>query len=76
LRNVGYAITDRTCPPSLIDGKFSQLTKQRKQWFGHLENRIVLETPTAAHSEEFFMPLINDIRRLPNQFPDGVKRRK
>ncbi|EKM75062.1 hypothetical protein AGABI1DRAFT_132600 [Agaricus bisporus var. burnettii JB137-S8] len=62
---------------ALIDGKFSHLPHDVKQWFGHMrENRVLIAQPTEAQREEFFLPLVNDIRRPPNQFPDGVKRRK
>jgi SpoVK/Ycf46/Vps4 family AAA+-type ATPase len=62
---------------ALIDGKFSHLPHDVKQWFGHMrENRVLIAQPTETQREEFFLPLVNDIRRPPNQFPDGVKRRK
>ncbi|KAF9449012.1 AAA-domain-containing protein [Macrolepiota fuliginosa MF-IS2] len=62
---------------ALIDGEFSHLPYDVKQWFGHMkENRVGISTPTTVQREEFFKPLIDDIRRPPNQFPDGVKRRK
>jgi hypothetical protein len=62
---------------ALIDGSFSSLPYDVKQWFGHTkENRILIQSHTPSQREAFFAPLINDIRRPPNQFPDGVKRRK
>lgn len=62
---------------ALIDGEFSHLPHDVKQWFGHMrENRVAIAAPTERQREEFFTPLINDIRRPPNQFPDGVKRKK
>jgi hypothetical protein len=40
------------------------------------ENRLTLPSPTEAQREAFFSSIIADIRRPPNQFADGMKRRK
>ncbi|KAI0078819.1 AAA-domain-containing protein [Panus rudis PR-1116 ss-1] len=62
---------------AVVDGPFSSLPKDVKAWFGPTrQNRAELTRPTAAQREEFFKGLYDDIRRPPNQFPDGVKRKK
>lgn len=62
---------------ALIDGPYSELPHDVKQWFGYMkENRVLIRSPTEGQREAFFAPLISDIRRPPNQFPDGVKRKK
>lgn len=62
---------------ALIDGSYSQLPCDVKQWFGHVKNnRILVQPPNEDQRETFFASLINDIRRPPNQFSDGIKRKK
>jgi hypothetical protein len=48
-----------------------------RAWFGHTrENRIEVTRPSAAQREAFFEGLLKDVQRPPNQFPDGLKRRR
>ena len=62
---------------ALVDGPYQSLPKDVKAWFGPTrQNRAELTPPTVDQREEFFQTLLNDIRRPPSQFPDGVKRRK
>ena len=62
---------------ALTDGLHSELPYDVKQWFSHKkDNRVLVPSPTDDQREAFFAPLINDIRRPPNQFSDGVKRKK
>lgn len=71
------APTDPVLLLAVVDGAFSRLPRDVKQWFGPMrENRVALTAPSAAHREEFFDGLFKDVRRPPNEFPDGVKRRK
>lgn len=74
------APTDPILLLAVVDGHFSQLPKDVRAWFGSgattKEQRIEIISPTVEHREAFFAPLINDVRRPPNQFADGVKRRK
>ncbi|EAU82409.1 ATPase with bromodomain-containing protein [Coprinopsis cinerea okayama7 len=69
--------TDPILLLAVVDGPFSALPKDVKQWFGaSKENRVALEAPSADQREAFFEPMIKDIQRPPNQFADGMKRRK
>lgn len=71
------APTDPILLLAIVDGKFTDLPRDVRAWFGHsMENRIALTSPTDKQREEFFEGLIKDIRRPPNQFADGMKRKK
>ncbi|KAG5635659.1 hypothetical protein H0H81_010495 [Sphagnurus paluster] len=60
----------------VVDGHYSELPQDVKTWFGPTkDNRIELTPPSTTHRIEFFEPLIKDVRRPPNQFADGVKRK-
>lgn len=62
---------------AVVDGRFSSLPRDVRSWFGVVkENRILFMHPDAEKRRKFFDELIEDIRRPPTQFPDGVKRRK
>ncbi|KAH9887689.1 AAA-domain-containing protein [Cubamyces lactineus] len=69
--------TDPVLLLAVVDGPFSQLPKDVRQWFGPTrENRVALMAPTTSQRETFFEGLLNDVRRPPTQFPDGIKRKK
>ncbi|OCH93260.1 AAA-domain-containing protein [Obba rivulosa] len=69
--------TDPVLLLAVVDGKFTDLPRDVRAWFGPTrDNRIELTKPGAPKREEFFNGLMQDIRRPPNQFPDGVKRKK
>ncbi|KAI0368432.1 AAA-domain-containing protein [Pilatotrama ljubarskyi] len=69
--------TDPVLLLAVVDGPFSQLPKDVRQWFGPTrENRVALTAPTTSQREAFFEGLMNDVRRPPSQFPDGIKRKK
>ena len=69
--------TDPVLLLAVVDGPFSQLPRDVRQWFGPIrENRVALVTPSASQRDEFFDGLLKDIRRPPNEFPDGMKRKK
>ncbi|TFK28597.1 AAA-domain-containing protein [Coprinopsis marcescibilis] len=69
--------TDPILLLAVVDGPFSALPKDVKYWFGAAkDNRVQLIPPSAYQRESFFDPLLKDVRRPPNQFADGVKRRK
>lgn len=71
------APTDPILLLAVVDGSFSDLPRDVKSWFGPMkDNRIQLPSPSARQREEFFKGLITDIQRPPNQFADGVKRKK
>jgi len=59
------------------DGPFSSLPRDVKAWFGPTKhNRIQLSSPTSSQRQAFFDGLLKDVQRPPNQFADGIKRRK
>ncbi|KAG1740223.1 AAA-domain-containing protein [Suillus paluster] len=71
------APTDPVLVLAIVDGPFSSLPRDVRSWFGMTrENRLLLPSPTDAQREAFFSSIIADIRRPPNQFADGMKRRK
>lgn len=71
------APTDPVLLLAVVDGAFSQLPRDVRQWFGATrDNRVVLTPPSSAQREAFFNGLLQDVRRPPNHFPDGIKRRK
>lgn len=62
---------------AVVDGRFSYLPRDVRIWFGATkENRILFSHPDSEKRRKFFDELLEDIRRPPSQFPDGVKRRK
>jgi len=69
--------TDPILLLAVVDGPFSALPKDVKMWFGpSKDNRVHLVAPTAEQRAMFFEPLLKDVARKPNEFADGVKRRK
>ncbi len=71
------APTDPILLLAIIDGQFKDLPRDVRAWFGpSKDNRVPLAAPTDELRERFFEGLIKDIRRPPNQFTDGIKRRK
>lgn len=71
------APTDPVLLLAVVDGAFTQLPRDVRQWFGpNRENRVGLTSPNTSQRAEFFESLLNDVQRPPNQFPDGIKRRK
>lgn len=71
------APTDPVLLLAIVDGRFMDLPRDVKSWFGPTkDNRVELLVPTALHREQFFDGLIKDIRRPPNMFADGIKRKK
>ena len=69
--------TDPVLLLAVVDGTFNQLPRDVRQWFGPIrENRVALVAPGASQREAFFDDLLKDVRRPPNEFPDGMKRKK
>ncbi|KAI5120735.1 hypothetical protein M0805_006441 [Coniferiporia weirii] len=62
---------------AVVDGPFLALPRDVRAWFGAIrENRVLFAHPTAEKRRKFFDELLEDVRRPPTQFPDGVPRRK
>jgi len=71
------APTDPILLLAVVDGRFSELPRDVKTWFGPTkDNRVELTIPTLSQREVFFEGLIKDVQRPPNKFPDGMERRK
>lgn len=71
------APTDPILLLAIVDGRFTDLPKDVRAWFGHgKENRVALLPPTDKQREDFFSGLIADACRPPNQFSDGSHRKK
>jgi ATPase family AAA domain-containing protein 2 len=71
------APTDPILLLAIVDGPFSSLPRDVRAWFGPTrDNRIQVTKPIAKQRGEFFEGLLKDVQRPPNQFADGVKRRK
>ena len=71
------APTDPILLLAVVDGPFSSLPRDVKVWFGPTkDNRIQLSSPSSSQREAFFDGLLKDVQRPPNQFADGMKRRK
>ncbi|KAH7881853.1 AAA-domain-containing protein [Phlebopus sp. FC_14] len=69
--------TDPILLLAVVDGAFATLPLDVRSWFGMArENRIALRSPTDEQREAFFAGIISDARRPPNQFADGMKRKK
>ena len=62
---------------AVVDGHFASLPRDVRAWFGmSKENRVAFSFPDAPKRRAFFDELLEDVRRPPSQFPDGMKRRK
>ncbi|KAF9224569.1 AAA-domain-containing protein [Gyrodon lividus] len=71
------APTDPILLLAIVDGPFSSLPSDVRSWFGLTrENRLTLPSPTDDQREAFFTSIIADVRRPPNQFADGMKRKR
>ncbi|KIM42662.1 hypothetical protein M413DRAFT_70190 [Hebeloma cylindrosporum] len=71
------APTDPILLLAVVDGRFSDLPRDVKAWFGPTkDNRVELPAPTVSQREAFFAGLVKDVQRPPNKFSDGMERRK
>jgi len=71
------APTDPILLLAVVDGSFADLPRDVKAWFGSTkDNRVALTSPTSSQREAFFDGLLMDVQRPPNQFADGIQRRK
>ncbi|KAI0689103.1 hypothetical protein BC835DRAFT_1418799 [Cytidiella melzeri] len=73
----GLAPTDPVLLLASVDGALTSLPRDVRAWFGPTkENRVDLLKPRIDQRDRFFEPLVNDILRPPNQFPDGIPRKR
>jgi len=71
------APTDPILLLAVVDGSYISLPHDVQAWFGHTrETRIEVTRPSSAQRETFFEGLLKDVQRPPNQFPDGLKRKR
>ncbi|KAJ7476930.1 AAA-domain-containing protein [Mycena galericulata] len=62
---------------AVVDGHFTDLPRDVRAWFGvGAGGRVELGAPNAEARAAFFEGLVRDVRRPPNQFADGMPRRK
>ena len=62
---------------AVVDGPFRSLPRDVRAWFGPTkDNRVEITKPSIEQRDEFFASILADARRPPNQFPDGIKRRR
>lgn len=82
-RSTTRALLD-SIPPSdpvlllaIVDGPLSSIPADVRKWFGiGDESRIEIGKPNAEQREKFFSELLDSVQRPPNEFPDGVPRKK
>jgi len=71
------APTDPVLLLAIVDGSFSSLPHDVRSWFGVTrENRLTFPVPSNDQREAFFAGIFADVRRPPNQFADGIKRKR
>lgn len=71
------ASTDPVLLLAVVDGELASVPRDVRAWFRSTrENKIELNGPSTSKREVFFEGLLKDIRRPPNHFPDGIKRKK
>ncbi|KAF9257713.1 AAA-domain-containing protein [Marasmius fiardii PR-910] len=71
------APTDPILLLAVVDGKFLDLPTDVRSWFGLTkDNRVEIPRPTEEQRVEYFKPLLEDVQRPPNQFADGMPRKK
>ncbi|KAJ6544212.1 hypothetical protein B0H19DRAFT_1169965 [Mycena capillaripes] len=62
---------------AVVDGRFADLPRDVRAWFGvGAGGRVELGAPDAAARTAFFEGLVRDVRRKPSEFADGMPRRK
>ena len=62
---------------AVVDGPLTSLPRDVRSWFGPRKgNQVALHAPGNKERREFFDELLIDVRKPPNEFPDGIKRRK
>ncbi|KAL0063917.1 TAT-binding protein-like protein 7, AAA ATPase [Marasmius tenuissimus] len=71
------APTDPILLLAIVDGRYHDLPRDVRSWFGLTkDNRVEIPIPTESQRVEFFQPLVEDVRRPPNLFADGMPRKK
>lgn len=82
-RSTTRALLD-SIPPSdpvlllaIVDGPLSMLPVDVRKWFGiGDESRIEIKKPDSGKRATFFAELLETVQRPPNEFSDGVPRKK
>lgn len=71
------APTDPILLLAVVEGPFSSLPRDVRDWFGITrDSRVGLTAPTEAQREAFFADLLKNVTRRPSEFPDAVKKRR
>ncbi|GAA5866873.1 hypothetical protein JCM3774_004585 [Rhodotorula dairenensis] len=62
---------------AVVDGHFSDVPADVRSWFGFVKgNRVIIGKPTVDDRRAFFEDVFAGISRPPNEYPDGMPRRK
>ncbi|KAF7354684.1 AAA-domain-containing protein [Mycena sanguinolenta] len=62
---------------AVVDGRFADLPRDVRAWFGvGASGRVELTSPGPTERAAFFEGLVRDVRRKPSEFVDGMPRRK
>ncbi|KAJ7165606.1 AAA-domain-containing protein [Mycena crocata] len=62
---------------AVVDGHFTDLPRDVRAWFGiGTGGRVELSAPSSSERAEFFGGLVRDVQKRPNEFADGMPRRK
>ncbi|KWU46723.1 AAA-domain-containing protein, partial [Rhodotorula sp. JG-1b] len=62
---------------AVVDGHFSDVPADVRSWFGFVKgNRVIIRKPTSDDRRAFFEDVFAGISRPPNEYPDGMPRRK
>ena len=62
---------------AVVDGPFKTLPRDVHAWFGPAkDSRIEITKSSTEERDKFLGSVLANARRPPNQFPDGVKRRR
>lgn len=74
------APTDPVLLLAIVDGPFSSLPRDVRQWFGVSRGANNVDfsnfTPTSDQRAQFFEDLLDNVRKKPSDFPDGWKKRR
>ncbi|TRM68712.1 hypothetical protein BD626DRAFT_394810 [Schizophyllum amplum] len=69
--------TDPILLLGVMDGKWKSVPREVREWFGPAKDfRVELTHPGPEQREAFFTALLDDVRRPPNKFADGMQRKK
>lgn len=61
----------------IADCPLADVPSDVRSWFGFVKsNRVQLQAPSQSQRHDFFAEAIRNLSRKPNEYPDGMPRRK